>query len=305
MTSPNAPAVRTTTALVISNEVIAKYPVLAEETRTDLAELIRENFADGEAMSIKDLTMVKLPSGKSAPMYAVTSDGETRGEATIEAVIAGWQDRRNWWESDEVTNVRPDCFSRDNVVGIGRYGPGSEGNPTGACATCPMSQWNEVNGKRIAPPCKPQAAILLMVEGEFFPWLLQAPRTSLKGFKAYRAGLFKKLKGVAQVVTVLSMEKIKGEGVPDYFTVKFTMGEDLGKAAKKAMIEVGATFLPILNNTAAADAASAAGSVADPTRPAPQAVDEDGGYGVEIPEDEPPADDINYVEDPEEENAPA
>jgi hypothetical protein len=250
MTSPNGTtevATRAATAVAIPDEVIERFPALAPDTRQDMIDLMAENFGDDESMSVTNLTMVKIPSGTSAPVFSFRENGEDKGEKVLKGVVVAWQARRNYWESDQVTNEAPDCSSRDGKIGFGAYGQGSQENPTGACDTCPMSQWNEVGGKRVPPPCKPQQAILLMVEGEAFPWYIQVPRTSMKNFKDYRATVFKKLKGVAQVLTELTLKKVKGDGVPDYYLIEFKMLDDLGKAAKNAALEVGRAMLPILN----------------------------------------------------------
>jgi hypothetical protein len=251
MTNPNGTttevATRAATAVAIPDEVIERFPALAPDTRQDMIDLMAENFGDDESMSVTNLTMVKIPSGTSAPVFSFRENGEDKGEKVLKGVVVAWQARRNYWESDQVTNEAPDCSSRDGKIGFGAYGQGSQENPTGACDTCPMSQWNEVGGKRVPPPCKPQQAILLMVEGEAFPWYIQVPRTSMKNFKDYRATVFKKLKGVAQVLTELTLKKVKGDGVPDYYLIEFKMLDDLGKAAKVAALEVGQAMLPILN----------------------------------------------------------
>lgn len=251
MTSPNGTttevATRAATAVAIPDEVIERFPALAPDTRQDMIDLMAENFGEDEAMSVTNLTMVKIPSGASAPVFSFKENGEDKGEKKLTGVVVAWQDRRNYWESDQVTNEAPDCSSRDGKIGFGMYGQGSQENPTGACDVCPMSQWSDVNGKRVPPPCKPQQAILLMVEGEAFPWYIQVPRTSMRNFKDYRATVFKKLKGVAQVLTELTLKKVKGDGVPDYYLIEFKMTDDLGKAAKRAALEVGQAMLPILN----------------------------------------------------------
>lgn len=287
MTTPNDSttevAKRATTAVAIPDEVIERFPALAPDTRQDMIDLMAENFGDDEAMSVTNLTMVKIPSGASAPMFSYKENGEDKGEKTLTGVVVAWQDRRNYWESDEVTNEAPDCSSRDGKIGVGLFGVNSPDNPTGACDTCPMGQWNEVNGKRVPPPCKPQQAILLMVEGEAFPWYIQVPRTSMKNFKNYRAEVFKKLKGVAQVLTTLSLKKVKGEGVPDYFVIEFKMGDDLGKAAKRAALEVGQAMLPILNRVQPVVSAADTDNV----------VPGEGGVSIDAPIDAAPAADYS------------
>lgn len=235
------------TALAIPDEVIDRFPALADDVRGELADLMAENFGDDEAMSVKNLTMVKVPSGSGAAQFNWMDNGTEETSKEIRGIVIAWQDRRNYWVSADITNERPDCTSRDGKIGEGMFGPGSPKNPTGMCEGCPMNIWHDVNGKRVPPPCKPQQAILLMVPGEPFPWYIQVPRTSLKKFKEYRASLLKKLKSIAQVETVITLKKVPAaNGVPAYFELDFVMGEDLGKPAKRAALEVGASMKDIL-----------------------------------------------------------
>ena len=240
-------------------EIIERFPALDPAMAEEMAELLAENFRAGENLSVSNLTRVKVPSGDGAPMFSVVDGDNTTAEKLLKGVIVAWQERKNYWESAEVTGEAPDCFSRDGITGLGLYAKDSEGNPSGLCAECPMGKWNDgPNSERIPPACKDQTAVLLMVEGEPFPWFVQVPRTSLKALKNYRATLFKRLKGVAQVVTELTLTKVKKEGVPAFYTIVFTQGEDLGKAAKVVAIEVGNLMLPILNNVATQVAAEEA-----------------------------------------------
>lgn len=248
---------RTATTLAIPDDVTEKFPALDPEGREEMAELLAENFGEGETLSIKNLTMLTVPSGKSAALWSWTDNGEERSAKEVEGVICGWTDGRNYWESNEVTGEAPDCSSRDGKIGIGLFGIKSPENPTGECETCPMGQWTDGpigpdgKAKRIPAPCKPQQRLLVLMPGDTFPTIVQVPRTSKADFKKYRSELLKARKGVAQVTTKLGLLKVLGKdkGVPDYFTITFVRGEDLGRAAKNAALEVGAAFKPILNAT--------------------------------------------------------
>jgi hypothetical protein len=254
--TPTTTAVARRDPGTVPADIIERFPALDPEMAGEMTELLAENFREGENLSVSNLTRVKVPSGDGAAMFSVVDGDDTTAEKLLKGVIVAWQERKNYWESAEVTGAAPDCFSRDGVTGIGLYAKDSEGNPSGLCVDCPMGQWNDgPNGERIPPACKDQTAVLLMVEGEAFPWFVQVPRTSLKALKNYRATLFKRLKGVAQVVTELTLVKVKKEGVPAFYTIVFTQGEDLGKAAKQVAIEVGNLMLPILNSVATQAAA--------------------------------------------------
>lgn len=241
---------RSSTAIAVPDDVADRFPSLSEESREILQELMEENFGSGETMSVTDLTIVKVPSGSGAAMFTFNADGEDQAVKELKGVIVGWRDRRNYWEQDLEESgggEAPDCSSRDGKIGLGLYGLGSEGNPSGLCESCPMAQWGGDKDNRVPPQCKQQAVIMLMVEGELFPYLINVPRTSLKPFKIYRTSLLKQRLGVAQVVTTLSLEKVKGNGTPDYYTIKFAKGDDLGRGVKKAALEFGQNMLPILD----------------------------------------------------------
>lgn len=248
-------ATRGGTDLAIPADVIGTFPALDADAREEMAELLAENMGEGETLSIKNLTILTVPSGKSAAMWSWTDNGEEQSAKEIEGIICGWTNGRNYWVSNEVTGEAPDCTSRDGKIGIGMFGKGSDENPTGECETCPMGRWSDGpigpdgKAKRIPAPCKPQQRLLLLTPGETFPTIVQVPRTSMSDFKRYRADLLKARKGVAQVVTKLGLVKVPGKdkGVPDYCTITFTRGDDLGRSAKKAALEVGQAFLPILN----------------------------------------------------------
>lgn len=254
-TSTTDLAARNGTALAVPDEVTQKFPALDSEAREEMTELLAENFTDGETLSIRNLTILTVPSGKSAAMWSWDDNGTEQSAKEVEGIVCGWTNGRNYWEADDVTGEAPDCTSRDGKIGIGMYGVGSQENPSGACETCPMGQWTDgpvgADGKtkRIPAPCKPQQRLLVLMPGETFPTIVQVPRTSMGEFKKYRADLLKARKGVAQVATKLGLTKVTGKdkGVPDYCTITFTRGDDLGRAAKKAALEVGEAFLPILN----------------------------------------------------------
>jgi hypothetical protein len=242
-------ATRSATTVALPSEVTDLFPALDAEAREEMTELLAENFTEGETLSIKNLTILTVPSGKSAAMWSWDDNGEEQSAKEVEGIVCGWTNGRNYWESDETTGEPPDCTSRDGKIGIGMYGVKSLDNPTGACEDCPMGQWTTVGDKRVPAPCKPQQRLLVLRPGETFPTVVQVPRTSMGDFKRYRADLLKNRKGLAQVVTRLGLVKVAGKdkGVPDYCTITFTRGDDLGRDAKRVALAVGQDFLPVLN----------------------------------------------------------
>lgn len=258
MTTPNtntAVAKRDVSSIALPSTITDVFPSLDAAAVAEMKELLAENFDDGETLSIKNLTILTVPSGKSAAMWSWEDNGQEDTAKEIEGIICGWTNGRNYWVSNEVTGEAPDCTSRDGKIGIGMYGVGSADNPSGSCETCPMGQWSDGpigedgKAKRIPAPCKPQQRLLVLRPGDTFPTIVQVPRTSMGDFKKYRADLLKARKGVAQVVTKLGLAKVVGKdkGVPDYCTITFTRGDDLGRDAKVMALAVGEDFLPVLN----------------------------------------------------------
>lgn len=255
----------------------------------EMAELAEEVFGDdGGNLSITDLVKVSIPDGKSV---AFTIGDEPH--KTFLGIGFLRQPRRNYWELtvEEGGNQPPNCYSRDAVNGVGDYGKGSDENPEGLCADCPMSQWADgPDGKRIPPPCHQQEALLIMVENMAFPLLLTIPRTSLKHFRTYWKNVLfvQKMKSLPEVVTKFGLKKVTNDAGTAYNEVTFEIAEDLtagmSPAQKRAYKLVPAAlaeqFKSILlrvdtsRDEAAATAAASRGPV-DPDDP-----DAGGGFAV-------------------------
>jgi hypothetical protein len=231
--------------LTIPVAVAETFPAIGRAE--EIADLFAETFADGESLGVGDLTRVVVPDGKSV---AFTIDEDPR--KTFDGVITLHQARRNWWEKsieEGGGNQAPDCASRDAVHGNGRFGEDSELNPSGLCKTCPVGQWRDdpVTGNRVPPPCKPQTAVLVMVENQAFPLLLTVPRTSLKAFHDYwKKKLFMGMKHYAQVVTRFGLESTKNAGGMAYNLVTFTEMQDLGFQVRQVMLSIGEQYRPVL-----------------------------------------------------------
>jgi hypothetical protein len=200
----------------------------------EMKKLADEVFGeDGGNLSIGDLVRIKVPDGNSK---AFTIGDEV--QKTVRGIMILRQERRNFWAKsvEESGNQAPDCFSRDGVNGVGIYGPGTEGNPTGKCEACPLSQWSDIDGKRVPPPCHQQEAVLMLTEEMPFPVLVTVPRTSIKNFKTYwKNTLFMtKLKSLPEVVTEIGLSPTKNDANTVYNELTFTLAEDLTKGMARA-----------------------------------------------------------------------
>lgn len=223
----------------------------------EMAELAAEVFGeDGGNLSIGDLVRVKVPDGNSK---AFTIGDEV--QKTVRGIIILRQERRNLWlkSVEEAGNQPPDCFSRDGKVGEGIFGKGSDGNPSGKCADCPMSQWSEADGKRVPPPCHQQEALLMITEELPFPVMVTVPRTSIKNFRQYwKNTLFmRNLKSLPEVITEIGLSQTKNDAGTAYNEMTFTVAEDLTAGMdrtlrtsyKRAPLALGEQFRTILVNT--------------------------------------------------------
>lgn len=271
--------------------IAERYPAVGQVE--ELAELTAEVFGNsgGEGLGIADLTRVKVPSGDSNA-FAIGDDAAK----TFSGVIVLMQNRMNYWEKSPEESggmSAPDCFSRDGKTGQGWYGKGgkfAKDNPSGQCQTCPMAQWTEDSeGNRIPSKCKPQVALLVMMEGKPFPVMFTVPRTSMKALKEYwkRSLFVDKMLSFAQVVTKFSLKKDKNAGGVTFNRIEFEMELDLGKDTKQVMLSIGEQFRGVLANLDTAQDTEAPAAESAP--------DAEGGFVVD---DEPPLDDPEPGWDP-------
>lgn len=274
---------------VLVPKVIAdKFPAIGQvEEIAELYDAVFGNSAEG--LGVADLTRVKVPSGDSIA-FSVGEDAKK----TFTGVIILMQNRMNYWaQSPEESGgaSAPDCFSRDAIVGKGMYGVGSKENPSGKCEGCPMAQWSDgPDGTRIPSACKPQVAVLIMIEGQAFPVMLTVPRTSMKALKDYwKRKLFMNMKHYAQIVTEFGLTKDKNAGGVAFNRITFEQGEDLGKEARMVMLSLGGQYQGILANLD-----TAMDTEAPAEKPARQNAAADAAAGFSIVDDEPPVDDIPW-----------
>jgi hypothetical protein len=215
----------------IPSELAERFPSYGNVE--EMAELAAEVFGDdGGNLSVGDLVRVKVPDGNSK---AFTIGDEV--QKTVKGIVILRQERRNYWAQsvEEGGNQPPNCFSRDAVTGVGDFGVGSAENPTGKCDSCPMSQWSDVDGKRVPPPCHQQEAVLMLVEDMAFPLLLTVPRTSIKNFREYwKNKLYMgKMQSLPEVVTEVGLSQTKNDAQTVYNELTFTLAENITKGEQR------------------------------------------------------------------------
>jgi hypothetical protein len=270
-------------------ELAERYPTLG--AADELAELVAEVFEgqDGR-LSITDMVRITVPDGKSVA-FTVGEDAEK----TVRGIVLVHQPRRKYWVKaleDSGGGERPDCKSLDGITGIGMYGLGSEENPTGSCADCPMAQWHkDADGKNIATPCKQEEVLLLLVGDSALPYVVTVPPTSLTALRNYwKRELFaKSMVSLVEVETEIGLTKAENAAGLVYNQLTFrklnviTKGMDKAEKAqyKIGLLGLAAQFGEILKQVDDADdARPATARSGDP--------DDEGGYSMTPP---PPVDD--------------
>lgn len=240
------------------------YPVLFDGAGDgSIAQVIEDNFGD-EGFSPADLDRIVIPSGGGLA-WDIPDEDPSR---YVDGVIVHRQPTRSFWfkgrGEDGEEDGPPDCYSGDAKVGVGVFGPGSESNPSGACADCPMNVFGSSDrGSGNGKACKEQMQLFMLQEGGVLPIQLSLPPTSLKPFRKYMTRLASKGKSYYAVVTRLGLVKTTGGG-QTYSVVEPQKLTELAPEEAAAARGYGVTMKHYLEAAAEARAAAAA-SEADST----------------------------------------
>lgn len=158
----------------------------------DVAALVEEAMGPGGQLNLSHLTAVKVPAADLAKSFIVPDDnGDDQMRKTLTGIPVAVKSRRSFWVSEDITGTPPDCKSMDLVHGVGAFGEGSEGNPTGLCTSCPMAARGSAGKGTQASRCKEQRIIFLLT-GDLLPYMVIVPPGSLPNFNNFGAFLFKK-----------------------------------------------------------------------------------------------------------------
>lgn len=240
----------TSTDLVPLDDLAAKYPVL--DPASDMAETVAANIGD-EEFNVYDLDKVNVPAGGGTSWDLPDGDPTRK----LVGIPVGVIKRRSYWEKslDEADGPKgpPDCSSDDTIRGRGAYGEGSNDNPSGLCATCPMNQFQDTsNGGRSAKPCKEQSNVLLMTEGSALPLVLQLAPTSIKVWRKFMLRLTNK--GVKYYRAIVSISLKKIDGNPAYSVIEPDLDGQIDEENGQKLKTIGDT---IVGSYAAANGPSA------------------------------------------------
>ncbi len=218
-----------------------QYPIVALAESGDLAEILEMNV--GGTLTAFDFDRVRIPAGGGRRWTIPTLDGD-EDTPTVEGVIVHWKDTRAYWR-DSYTGAKnpPDCSSRDNQVGEGIYGRGSEGNPSGLCADCPMSKFgtgtNDKGEPTNAQACKQVRLLFLVRPGENLPIVVGLPPTSLRPMHRFFLRLAGKAVPYDGIITRLNLEQEKSSGGIVYSRVAPTVGKILSPEEQAGIRKYG------------------------------------------------------------------
>jgi hypothetical protein len=244
------------TDVAVFDPSTSHYPALfAQEGEGSIAEVIEDNFGE-DGFSVADLDRLKVPSG-GGTSWDIPDEDPAR---FVEGVIIHKQPTRSFWfkargEGGEEDSP-PDCYSTEGKTGIGAFGKGSDPNPTGECAACPMNVFGSSDrGSGNGKACKEQMQVFLLQPEAILPIQVSLPPTSLKGFRKYMTRLASKGKSYFAVVSRFGLEVQKGGG-QTYSVVVPSKATDLDRAEAAAARAYGTTIRGFLEAAAAERAAN-------------------------------------------------
>jgi len=191
---------------------------------TDFSNTIAEEL-DG-----LDLTFdrIKIPAAGNITFEVPGEDGEGEPVKEFSAVILHHHPLF-WYYKTKYTggNNPPDCSSIDGKTG--------HGEPGGACADCPLNQYETAEeGKGKA--CKNRRLLYVLREGEVFPMMLSLPVGSIKEFTNYLKRTISKGYKSNAVVTRFSLKKATSSGGVLYSQAQFAIDRVLS-AEERALIQ--------------------------------------------------------------------
>jgi hypothetical protein len=205
------------TDLVPFDPTNSNYPVLFDSGEGGITEIIAENFGD-EGFQTRDLERITIPA-QGGKHWIVPDEAPSE---VLEGIVVAKQKTRSYWvldpdDPEHEEGAPPDCASADGILGNGLFGPGSEGNRSGECASCPMNAWGSGKGKGKA--CKEQMQLFMLREGSILPTQVTLAPTSLDGWRKYMLRLANKSLPFYGVVTRLGLAQDKGPVGPYSYAV--------------------------------------------------------------------------------------
>lgn len=212
-------------------------------------DLLKETL-EGQDVSEFDLARVRIPAGGGTAWEVPTLAG-VEPVKELQGVVVYYKNSRSFWEADyEGGNEPPDCASRDAKLAEAREGveiPAAVDEASGKllCDTCKYSEWGSSDtGSGRGQACKMTRQLFMIVPDRMLPLVVNLPPTSLKRASRYFLTLADYSKDYKQIVTKISLEKVSGQGVPDYSAAVFNGGEDIPPEAAALVAQYADALRP-------------------------------------------------------------
>lgn len=187
---------------------VSDYAIMQAD-QADLMDILTMNVGP-QGLSQFDLDRIKVPAGGGLQFDIPTLDGEEQA-STYEGIIVHWQEPRAYWDvnfDESGGGTPPDCSSPDGVIGEGKFGPDSEGNPSGRCDDCQMSQWGSARGgERRGQACKQMRVLYCVRPDTMLPDVVICPPTSIKNMRKYFLRLAGRQIRFNSVITRFKLER--------------------------------------------------------------------------------------------------
>lgn len=222
----------------------------------DALAAIADNMS-GESLSASDLDRLRVPSGGGQSWEVQTLTGpEERKE--VRGVVLMSKSGRAFYEREFSGEKNPpDCISLDFVQGIG--------SPGGACAACPLNQY-ESAAKGKGKACKETRTVMVLMDGDLLPTVLRVPPSSLKAWRSYVMRLSKRGIRLQHVVTSMTLAKAKSSDGIAYSEIVFSAAAVIPPEQRSVIDNYIARFSSAFEAAHADSVAERAGS-AEPTAP--------------------------------------
>lgn len=216
-----------------------------------LAEIMEANV--GGDLGEFDLDRVGMPAGGATTWVIQDIEGE-REAKTLTGVMVHWKEARAFWHKsfDETGGGSPpDCFSNDATIGEGDFGPGSEANPTGKCAECPMSKWGSAdptNDDNRGQACKQMRVVYLIQPDSLLPLVIVLPPTSIGAHKKFLLRLVGRATPYWGVVVNVELERQKSSQNIAYASAVWSVASKLDVEQATMMREYGKQIAGAFDN---------------------------------------------------------
>lgn len=218
---------------------------------TTALDAIRENIGNAD-LSPSDFERIKFPSAGSQFWEIVSLNGESEPVKSIEGIVLMHKNTRVYWANEYTgEKVPPDCSSDNGVFG--------KGNPGGACATCPYSQWNSDPKGGGGQACKAIGIQFVMRPDEVLPVIVPVPPTSLAGMKKFMLKLVSKKLKYYECILSFGLEQAQNKGGIKYSRINPKVVSVLPPEARKQIEKYQTAFAAAFNKVTATqeDAAGA------------------------------------------------